>query len=120
MLAAMFAESATPSAGARYAQIPLHCWLTVHWCSVVRHVRLAVSVVKVPCSQQQLMMIQVPLSAIERRRKARLEYNRLYNRTHCKMPTYKDPDRYVCNCPYLGFLLLLLDCEQCDEYSHLL
>ena len=39
--------------------------------------------------------LQVPLSAIERRRKARLEYNRLYTRTHCRLPNYKDPDRFA-------------------------
>lgn len=42
------------------------------------------------------MLMQVPLSAIEQRRKARLEYNRLYTRTHCKMSNYRDPDRHAC------------------------
>lgn len=51
-----------------------------------------------PCIFAPALATQVPLSAIQHRRKARLEYNRLYTRTHCKMPTYKDPDKYACTC----------------------
>ncbi|KAL0020504.1 hypothetical protein WJX79_001536 [Trebouxia sp. C0005] len=36
---------------------------------------------------------QVPLSALEQRRKARLEYHELYTRTHCRLPTFKNPNR---------------------------
>ena len=41
----------------------------------------------------QRLTLQVPLSALERRRKARLEYQELYTRTHCRLPTFKDPNR---------------------------
>lgn len=38
-------------------------------------------------------MLQVPLSALERRRKARLEYHELYTRTHSQLATFKNPSR---------------------------
>lgn len=39
------------------------------------------------------MFLQIPLSDLERRRKARLEYCELYKRTHSRFKNFSDPDR---------------------------
>lgn len=40
-----------------------------------------------------LVLLQVPLCDLERRRKARLEYCELYKRTHNRLKNFRDPDR---------------------------
>ena len=128
MLEAMSAESATVSVGVRYANLMLRTdyfgktRLALH---VPSCTALILSFLKIctgcancstvinrdwaSCNCPSLLILQVPLSAIGRRRKARLEYNRLYTRTHCKLSNYKDPYRYVCaRLPCLAQMLWLL------------